>query len=95
MRYTVYIFKCLQTGTHSLGVTTDLGASLATLLDGSRCQRLVSPELIHVEQHDNPAQAHQRLREICRQWYKHSHTYFLSGLEHPHVLATAGTLSRQ
>ena len=95
MRYTVYIFKCLQTGTHSLGVTTDLSASLATLLDGSRCQRLVSPELIHIEQHDDRAQAHRRLREICRQWHKLSHTYFLMGLEHPHVLAAAGTLSRQ
>ncbi len=95
MRYTVYIFKCLQTGTHSLGVTTDLGASLATLLDGSRCQRLVSPELIHVEQHDSPVQAHQRLREICRQWHRLNDSYYLMGFGLPDVPGMAGSLSRQ
>ncbi len=95
MRHTVYIFKCLQTGTHSLGVTTDLGASLATLLNGSRCQRLVSPELIHVEQHDSRGQAQQRLREICRQWYKLSDSYYLMGFGHPAVPGMVGSLSRQ
>ena len=95
MRYTVYVFKCLQTGTHSLGVTTDLAASLATLLDGSRCQRLVSPELIHVEQHDSPGRAHQRLREICRQWHRLSDSYFLLDFGHPDVPGMASFLNRQ
>ncbi|MEE9465045.1 MAG: hypothetical protein V3W14_05675 [Candidatus Neomarinimicrobiota bacterium] len=85
MKYTVYIFKCLHSGTHSLGVTTDLSASLATLLDGSRCQRFVSPELIHVEQHDDPVLAHQRLQEICREWHRLSDSFILLSLCQPGI----------
>ena len=66
-----------------MGVTTDLSASLVTLLDGSRCQRLVSPELIHVEQHDDPVRAHQRLREISRHWHRLSESFILLSLCQP------------
>ena len=68
MKYTVYILKCLRTGTHCMGVTSDLSASLQQLQEDGNGQRLINPELVHVEQHEDPERAHQRLQTIRRHW---------------------------
>ena len=73
MKYTIYIFKCLQTGTHHIGVTRDLSAALSKLREGGPGQRLVSPELLHVEQHEDQERAHRRLQAIRRGWQPDSH----------------------
>ena len=73
MKYTLYIFRCLQTGTHCMGVTRDLSDALRELREGGRGQRLMSPELLHVEQHDDSAEAHRRLQAIRRGWHPDGH----------------------
>ena len=73
MKYTIYIFRCLRTGTHHMGVTRDLSEALRKLLEGGRGQRLVNPELLHVEQHEDHERAHRRLQAIRRGWQPDSH----------------------
>ena len=68
MKYTIYIFRCLRTGTHHMGVTRDLSEALRKLREGGRGQRLVNPELLHVEQHEDHERAHRRLQAIRGEW---------------------------
>ncbi|MFB0517571.1 MAG: hypothetical protein ACETWG_13355 [Candidatus Neomarinimicrobiota bacterium] len=68
MRYTVYIFRCLSTGTYFMGVTNDLRSCLEELRSHSGWRRLAHPELLHVEQHDSRLMAQRRLQAIHRQW---------------------------
>ena len=68
MKYTVYIFKCLSTGTHCMGVTRDLRERLQELRQGAGWRPLAHPELLHVEQHDDLEHAHRRLQAIRRRW---------------------------
>ncbi|UCD38514.1 MAG: hypothetical protein JSW54_03285 [Fidelibacterota bacterium] len=68
MKYTVYIFKCLMTGSHYLGVTHDLRGRFEELRSGGSWKRLTSPELLHAEQHDDLQMAQRRLQTIRRQW---------------------------
>ena len=68
MRHTVYIFRCLLTGTHCVGVTTDLRAAVDYMVSTGSNHRLASPELVHLEQHDSPQEASYRLHQICSQW---------------------------
>ena len=68
MRHTVYVFRCLLTGTYCVGVTTDLRAVVDYMVSTGRGHHLASPELLHLEQHDSPQEASYRLHQICRQW---------------------------
>ncbi len=72
MRYTVYIIRCLRSGTHYLGVTQDLSARLEELRHAGGWRRLAHPELLHIEQHDHPTDAHKRLQDISHRWRNHS-----------------------
>ena len=68
MKYTLYILKCLRTGTHCMGITSDLSARLRMLQEDGNGPRLLNPELVHVEQHEDHERAHQRLQAIRRRW---------------------------
>ena len=68
MKYTVYVFKCLQSGTLRMGVTHNLGHRLQELQQGTGRRRLIHPELLHVEQYEDLKIAHRRLQAITHQW---------------------------
>ena len=87
MKYTVYIFKCLSTGTHWMGVTRNLDRRLQTLREAGPGRRLVNPELLHVEQHDNRDGAHRRLQAIRNGWQPNSVWPGFRFAEHPPLSA--------
>ncbi len=87
MKYPVYRFKCLSTGTLWMGVTRNLGNRLKTLQEGGPGRRLINPELLHVEQHDDRDGAHRRLQAIRRCWHPNSVWPSFRFAEHPPLSA--------
>ena len=66
--YTLFIFRCLRTGNHFLGVTTDLQDATRRLLGGTGPVRLTNPELMHIEQYESLHLAHRRMQQIVSRW---------------------------
>ena len=55
-----------------MGVTQDLCGRLEELRQVAGWRRLVHPELLHIEQHDDQVRAHQRLQDLRHRWRNHS-----------------------
>ena len=68
MKYTLYILRCLRTGNQRMGVTTDLQTLLAGIFAEKGAQRLVHPEIMHLEHLEDQASAHRRLQAIRSRW---------------------------
>ncbi|MCH7859426.1 MAG: hypothetical protein IID14_06965 [Candidatus Marinimicrobia bacterium] len=72
MKYTVYIFKCLHTGNHTMGITTNFRDCLEKFLGAGCRSSLTNLELFHVEQHDDLQVAHRRIQAIRSRWRYHT-----------------------
>lgn len=68
MKYTVYIFRCLRTGTHFMGVTPNLRDRFEELRRAGGWRCLAHPELLHVEQFDDLQSAQRRLQAVRLRW---------------------------
>ena len=68
MRCTLYILRCLHTGNHSMGVTTNLQARMNTLLNGHGRNRIRQPEIMHIEHFEDIMTGHRRLQQIRSRW---------------------------
>ena len=68
MKCTLYILRCLHTGNHSMGVTTNLQARLNALLREHGRNRISHPEIMHLEHLEDVTTGHRRLQEIRSRW---------------------------
>ena len=71
-RYTIYVLRCLRTGTHTFGLTRCFSDSLERHRYSHECESCVSPEILHLEQHDTANAAHARLNVIRGQLIRHA-----------------------
>ena len=68
MKCTLYILKCLRTGNQSMGVTTDLRSRFSDLFSQEGPNRIVHPEILHLEHLETIGEAHRRLQSIQSRW---------------------------
>lgn len=68
MKCTLYILRCLRTGNQRMGITTDLQTQLGAIFAEKGAQRLVHPEIMHIEQLEDLASGHRRLQAIRARW---------------------------
>ena len=71
-KYTVFVLRCLRSGTHTFGLTKCFADSLQKHRVSHECGQCVSPEILHLEQHDTAAEAHARLNVIRGQLIRHA-----------------------
>ena len=71
-RYTIYVLRCLRSGTHTFGLTRCFAESLEKHRISHECESCVCPEILHLEQHDTVNAAHARLNVIRGQLIRHA-----------------------